>query len=358
MKLKYFLLISLVLVLFLNFLQNREQFFSDNRRVKHLNNLIDEKIKSIIGKYSINTPAHSNKIVDHDIFVQSSSSQTLENTSITYQKSRYYSLIKDKVILTLYYDPMDANSAAFYDDTMVSDEDIAMADKKGVSLETMPKYEQVFKVSDMTIKPWNFFKTLIKNNQNNPYLNNKLLLLEEVKCSVSEMEKCHQVDSKLIDVVSKTKTKIYAKQPPRNENMVDRMPKVILSMYIPISPTENKLIEIEYDGIYSIFNTDNPVNLNEIIKYIASSLDRHLEIKDIDMTITENQDSSKNQIQQKIITHLQHKHGITNFTTLDDKFTKINSEKFMEHPVYLNEFIYKCNQCPQYIKSSTKYDLV
>jgi hypothetical protein len=170
------------------------------------------------------------------------------------------------------------------------------------------------------------------------------------------MEKCHQVDSKLIDVVSETE--IYAKQPPRNENMIDRMPKVILSMYIPVSTTENKLIEIEYDGIYSIFNTDNPVNLNEIIKYIASSLDRHLEIKDIDMTITENQDVNKNQIQQKIITHLQHKHKITDFTTLHDKFTTINSEKYMENPLYLNEFIYKCKYCPQYVKSSIKYDLV
>ena len=158
-------------------------------------------------------------------------------------------------------------------------------------------------MSDGTKKPWNLFKNMIKNNKNdNPYFNHHLIHIEEIKCSSKKMDECHLQESNLdtqsgthsnttateaekVDDSSNTTQNIPAKpkQPPRNPNLVNKLPKIISSFYVPINQNKFEHIIIEYDGDYSLFNISNPLNIYSIMKYMKKTFDKHLEITDVDI---------------------------------------------------------------------------
>ena len=95
MKLKYFLLILLLLVLFLNFMT--QEHFIDT-----LKDQLDQKIDDIISTGNINDPIHQSKILSHS---------TSDNTLT------HYSLKNNKVLLTLFYDKYNEHSLNFYDNS-------------------------------------------------------------------------------------------------------------------------------------------------------------------------------------------------------------------------------------------------
>ena len=355
MEFKYIILILLILILFLNFLQNQDTFFETTSTVR---SLIDNKINSMIGDAHLRTDKHQSKLKTHGDLVKSTVKKNKLNN-----KTFAYSLTRDKILISLFYDPLDKFSRDFYDDTEVTDDNLEKVDSTNI-----------ISISDGTTKPWNLIKKLIKNNNlasnnnKNPYLHQKLIHLEEIPCSYKNMEPCHLKES-ILDSKSAThldspapsdgmSSPIYsALQPPRHPNLVDKLPKIISSFYVPLDSQTSEHIIVEYDGDYTLFNDHNPINIFNIMKYMKTSFDKHLEIKDIYLG-----KELESQGLLKMVHHLQHKHpdkytAITsNYdkTAIMNNFDLLNSKINILHPFYENKFIYKCKFCPQYVKSQKK----
>ncbi len=347
MKLKFVILIILILILFLNYLQNQELFFETTSTVR---SLIENKIDDMIGASHLTEQKHQVKLKSHTNIVDSVKIRTTD-----VNPTSYYSLSRDKILISLFYDPLDKFSRDFYDDTEITHTDFEKL--------AAPAASSIVSISDGSSKPWNILKKKIKENNasdnqdKNPYFSKKLIHIEEIPCSISRMEKCHIKDS-ILDMQSDTHTGApdmsKASQPPRNKNLVNKLPKIISSFYVPVDSENSEHIIVEYDGDYTLFNENNPVNLINIIKYMRDSFDKHLEIKDIDFK----EDIENNEL-RKMVHHLKHKHpdtSLPNFhsSTIKSNFELLNEKKSVLPPIYNNSFIYKCKLCPQYVKSSIK----
>lgn len=348
MAIKFILLISLFLVLILNFLQNYENFTEVGQKFKHLNSLLDDKINNLIGESSLKGEYHESKIKDH---------QTLLDSKITETKTNKYSLTQDKILITLFYDNLDEHSIKFYDDIPISEKTYLDFPSPTTSDSDTSMLSTLFKFSDGSVRPWNIFKEMIKNNQDvNPYLNPKLIHIEEVECSVKEMEKCHTQPAKLEPITNPSPSDLYAEQPVRDKNLVDKLPKILVSIYVPLGEDSYNHIQIEYDGIYSIFNLEKPINLYNIIKFLQETSDRHLEIKDIDTDDEEIKGESE--IVKKMVIHFDKYHNDeTQEKTIAEKtgsYILLNPKKVVAAPLYNDFYLYKCKYCAKYIKSKDK----
>lgn len=243
-----------------------------------------------------------------------------------------------------------------------------------------------------TFKPWNMFKFHYHYlHHNKPYLHKDLIHIEEIFCNKGKMDKCHQKYSSLvpenpenekyniqnlapspttdflIPAISNLgpsdsnkailKERIKAVQPPRNIDLVDKLPKVILSFLKPISKnidtdvsnsspaisTNNEQITVEYDGIYNMNAQYKPITYHNILHFIQESLDKHLEIKEDDTGSTLYTTNDK-------ITYHNKKFG----HTIPIPIKYLNNTKLVEPPLYIDYHIIKCPDCAMYIKTTKK----
>jgi hypothetical protein len=396
MKLKYFLLILLLLVLFLNFMT--QEHFIDT-----LKDQLDQKIDDIISTGNINDPIHQSKIRSHSITPSDSNTLT------------HYSLKNNKVLLTLFYDKYNEHSLNFYDynyktiehnifkldkeiyelqiqlyDLIESstnsqaaveyqsapalapavdeqeapalapavdeqeapalapavDEQEAPALAPAVEYQATPVlYDEITTIKKIIQKKnldrsayiknilpkkntWNFLKHKHVYDNKNPYINQELLILEEVKCDGNEISKCIENPSVILE--KNTLKEIPTEQPPRSETLIDKLPKVILSFLKPIDIIDKNIqyeyIIAEYDGIYSMNEPEKPLAYHNILHFIQETLDKHLEIKK----------EEKKDHEDK-------------FGHTFDK-VPINTIIKAEAPLYLDYNIYKCNECCLYYK--------
>lgn len=364
MEIKIIVLLLLLLCLFLNFLQEKEQFKELKGGHLHIRNVVEEEVDKMIAEAKIKHGS-SNDTTTHDKLVGLKTQiQKVENgIKKTYDRTHKLSLAKDKVLLTLFYDPLDKNSADFYDDTFVSEEEVVIGSTSADS-----NLDEVISISSKDMKPWNKLKLILNKLQDSiPYASQKFLYLEEIKCSAKKMEECHLKDSILVKREAKSDSyrtdtlgrQTLAEPPPRGENLVEKLPKVILSFLKPNGVDINnkekrKHHEIEYEGLYTMYHEKNPININNMLKYIKDTTDRHLEILDIDLE-TEN----KPEVILKMIHHtkMHHPQVITNpadLETINTQFSLLNTQKIVNPPFYNNSFIYKCRHCPMFVKTSVK----
>jgi hypothetical protein len=303
----------------------------------------------MIGATHLTEQKHQTRLKRHTDIVESVKPKVQEATS-------YYSLSRDKILISLFYDPLDKFSRDFYDDTETTHADFETLAESTTS--------SIVSISDGTTKPWNLFKQLINENnkaanqEKNPYLSEKLIHIEEIPCSSSRMEECHLQDSileKNTNPAAPEKSK--ASQPPRSKNLVNKLPKIISSFYVPVDSQNSEHIIVEYDGDYTLFNENNPVNLFNIMKYMRDSFDKHLEIHDIDF-----KEEIENDELRKMVHHLKNKHpeeaaalATYDKTTVIPNFTLLNEKRSVLPPIFNNSYIYKCKLCPQYVKSSIKF---
>ena len=318
---------------------------------------MEEEIDKMIAEAAIKHGSSAETTKHNDLIGFTTKIEKVEMNKKTYDKTHNLSLVKDKVLLTLFYDPLDKNSADFYDDTFVSEKEVVT----GISSANL---EEVVSISSKDMKPWNKLKLILNTLQDNiPYAHREFLYLEEIKCSAKKMEECHLKDSILVKREAKSDSyrtdtlgrQTLAEPPPRGENLVEKLPKVILSFLKPNGVDINnkekrKHHEIEYEGLYTMYHEKNPININNMLKYIKDTTDRHLEILDIDLE-TEN----KPEVFLKMIHHtkMHHPQVITNpadLETINTQFSPLNTQKIVNPPFYNNSFIYKCRHCPMFRK--------
>ena len=367
MEIKIIVLLLLLLCLFLNFLQGKEQFKELKGGHLHIRNVVEEEIDTMIAEAAVKHGASEDTTTHDDLIGLKTRIEKVENgITKNYDKTHNLSLAKDKVLLTLFYDPLDKNSADFYDDTFVSEEEVVKGSTSADS-----NLDEVISISSKDMKPWNKLKQILNILQDDiPYASQKFLYLEEIKCSAKKMEECHLKDSILVqrEIDSPTHTlgpQTLAEPPPRGENLVDKLPKVIFSFLKPNGLDENSLevrqhFEIEYDGLYTMFQDNNPISMYNMIKYMRDTVDKNLEILDIDLdTPGETKDVLK------MIHHYKTHHNdtliwsdIANEKTKiieqrdEPKFILLNNNKVMMPPLFNNKFIYKCRHCPMFVKTS------
>ena len=222
---------------------------------------------------------------------------------------------------------------------------------------------------------WNQIK-LLYETESFPYLNHKLLTLEEIYCQDGKMPTCisneittfkkdpkyykeiyeagtpsgSPTDSpKLLDekiVIDNMKTRQF----PRNDDLVDKLPKVIFTYQKYeydglIDGVNTKLIE--YDGIYNINNQFIKKGRNNILKFLVDMMEENLEIKqggDKEGKIHFHNDTINN-----IINNVENKEEIHEF---NNKIKNEGMEDIKTNPNFdLNfDHLLKCNKCSEFIK--------
>jgi hypothetical protein len=221
---------------------------------------------------------------------------------------------------------------------------------------------------------WNQIK-LLYETEDFPYLNHKLLTLEEIYCQDGEMPTCisneitafkkdkeyykelYEVETpsssptdspELLEeeiVIDFTKTRQF----PRNDDLVDKLPKVIFTYQKYeydglIDGVNTKLIE--YDGIYNINNEFVKKGRNNILKFLVDMMEENLEIKqggDKDGKIYFHNDNINNIIENKEKEEHKFSNIITNNITEDIKM----------NPNFDLDFnsLNKCDKCSEFIKN-------
>jgi hypothetical protein len=242
---------------------------------------------------------------------------------------------------------------------------------------------------------WNQIK-LLYETESFPYLNHKMITLEEIYCQDGKMPTCisneimafkkdpkyykdiyeagvvdeeaeegeteegeegevlkEEVidENELLDeeiVIDFTKTRQF----PRNEELVDKLPKVIFTYQKYeydglIDGVNTKLIE--YDGIYNINNQFIKKGRNNILKFLVDMMEENLEIKqggDKEGKIHFHNDNINN-----IISNVENKEEeIHEFS--DNKIENTVMEDIKTNPNFDLNFdsLIKCNKCSEFIK--------
>jgi hypothetical protein len=225
---------------------------------------------------------------------------------------------------------------------------------------------------------WNQIK-LLYETENFPYLNHKLLTLEEIYCQDGEMPTCisneittfkkdteyykelyeagtpsdSPIDSpELLDeeiVIDFTKTRQF----PRNEELVDKLPKVIFTYqkyeYDGLVDGVNTKL-IEYDGIYNINNQFIKKGRNNILKFLVDMMEEKLEIKqggDQEGKIHFHTNNINN-----IINNVENKEEEIHEFNDSNKIENIVMEDIKTNPNFVLNFdsLIKCNKCSEFIK--------
>lgn len=145
---------------------------------------------------------------------------------------------------------------------------------------------------------WNQIKTLYYNYENGfPFLHPDILTLEEVLCYDGKMPECvekeiitfkepededgeEDEEDKVISRMEVDLTKII--QFPRDENLVDKLPKVIFTYQIYDKEGEYNGIKtktVEYDGIYNLNNENVKLGRDNLLKFLEFIMRDRLELK-------------------------------------------------------------------------------
>jgi len=223
---------------------------------------------------------------------------------------------------------------------------------------------------------WNQIK-LLYETESFPYLNHKLLTLEEIYCQDGKMPTCisneitafkknteelykegtlsgSPTDSpKLLDeeiVIDTIKTRQF----PRNEELVDKLPKVIFTYQKYeyeglIDGVNTKLIE--YDGIYNINNQFIKKGRNNILKFLVDMMEENLEIKQGGNK--EGKTHFHNDTINNIISNVENKEEeIHEFNNKNKIIKNEGMEDIKTNPNFDLNFdsLIKCNKCSEFIK--------
>ena len=225
---------------------------------------------------------------------------------------------------------------------------------------------------------WNQIK-LLYETESFPYLNHKLLTLEEIYCQDGKMPTCisneitafkkdpkyykelykegtpsgsHTDSPKLLDeeiVIDFTKTRQF----PRNEDLVDKLPKVIFTYQKYeydglIDGVNTKLIE--YDGIYNINNQFIKKGRNNILKFLVDMMEENLEIKQGGNK--EGKIHFHNDTINNINNYVENKEEEIHEFNNKNKIKNIVMEDIKTNPNFdLNfDYLIKCNKCSEFIK--------
>ena len=223
---------------------------------------------------------------------------------------------------------------------------------------------------------WNQIK-LLYETEHFPYLNHKLLTLEEIYCQDGKMPTCisneittfkkttkyyeelykegtlsgSPTDSpKLLDeeiVIDTIKTRQF----PRNEELVDKLPKVIFTYQKYeyeglIDGVNTKLIE--YDGIYNINNQFIKKGRNNILKFLVDMMEENLEIKQGGNK--EGKIHFHNDTINNIISNVENKEE--EIHEFNNTIKNEGMEDIKTNPNFDLNFdsLIKCNKCSEFIK--------
>ena len=225
---------------------------------------------------------------------------------------------------------------------------------------------------------WNQIK-LLYETEHFPYLNNKLLTLEEIYCQDGKMPTCISNEITTFKKTTKYDEELYkegtlsgsptdspklldeeividtikTRQFPRNEELVDKLPKVIFTYqkyeYDGIVDGVNTKL-IEYDGIYNINNQFIKKGRNNILKFLVDMMDENLEIKqggDKEGKIHFHNDTINN-----IISNVENKEEEIHEFNNKNKIKNEGMEDIKTNPNFdLNfDYLIKCNKCSEFIK--------
>ena len=392
MKTKFIILILLIIFLKIN-LYLQENFYSQNTLPK--NKILNQQnISRILNEMD-------KQILEKD---KSNLVNLLElSNSTNYHTYNSFSLKKNKILLTLYYDSSDKNSFYFYEDKNSKIDKYIIEESKylyQISSDTAvfnDKFEKFFNLIKnemhnrtnnkiLNNKTWN----MLKNNflsQLNIYLNKNMCLIEEVECNIVDdipntsliidnaIQPTTQPPNKLqntekitietfikanniIGVINTINSKFSsefhivnydnAKTIQKSNNFINKLPMVTLSFVKPtveinneIPYIHNEILDIKYDGIYSMNNFNKPVGFNNLLNFIQENVDKYLEIKeDMNGGIINNTETKK-------IYHIDtfHSDKIVSGSTLDYEthydIIEIPESSFK---------VYKCKYCSMFIK--------
>ena len=218
MEVKLLLILLLVLVLLLNFYTS-ENFFNDHRSDDQ--NPIAKHIGEELGRMMDNKNYFDvSEYIDIKI--------TNQNDRDWYLERGNFSLPKNKILITLFYDPNDRFSRMFYDDTEKIYEDYMLEQKK----DDMKKKDE-----KKNKKIWNRIKdyyagidtdtdiSLIKDD----------FIIEEVKMDKGQMNSFNEIESRVIEYVKPTEILKMA-----DYNEIQKYPRITQSLVKSLEPTTFK----------------------------------------------------------------------------------------------------------------------
>ena len=321
MNLKVFLIILLILIFFIHYLSFRENSISLN---ENLIKFIQEKTNEY----------------DHDKL----KSKHSEITDLKYKyKNKDIGLPKDKVLLTLFYEPFGEHSSLFYDNS---------GEALGPAITSEETVFSVIKenVKDSDTHVWNKIKYDVFKQGQQLYFDSRIMSLEEVKC---DKRICYDKFGYILKEPSSISgnefeiEKYKKTQAIRDDKLVDKLPKIILTfiryddsvkdeLFEEKSEIVQEVIMVEYNGVYSLNNKYYPIAYNNILNFVQETMDKYLEIKYDDDSVDLIDTDSK-------IAYHNEKTGHT-----IDKSIIIN--KVVTKPYHYNYSLIKCPDCPMYIK--------
>ena len=180
------------------------------------------------------------------------------------------------------------------------------------------------------------------------YLHKNFFEISEVLCDVYHMDKCHIRTSDLYQGVDSVKETDEAKkenigtyltknQPYRDDKLVDKLPKVILSFVTPFENEFKKHI-YEYNGMYNYNDKFDNTSRDNILMFLQETIDKELVIgeylEDIEAEVSEPCFSRKDKDEDKTITT--HEWS--------------ESHEYNQRPFYYDYKLYKCKHCCYFLK--------
>lgn len=190
---------------------------------------------------------------------------------------------------------------------------------------------------------WNQIKQIHKYG-GDLYLHKKFIEISEVLCDVNNMDKCHLNTSDFFkpsdDIGNKESYSntenigIYytKRQPYRDDKLVDKLPKVILSFITPDENNENKLKHhiYEYNGIYNYNNKFDTTSRDNILTFLQDTIDKELVIGEHDKNLN--------------------KQIVSRPCFPDKEHNWSESNEWNKRPFFYGYKLYKCINCCYFLK--------
>lgn len=196
---------------------------------------------------------------------------------------------------------------------------------------------------------WNQIRQIHKY-KGDLYLHNKFVEISEVLCDVYHMDKCHIKTSDLyqgVDSVKETDeakkenigTYLTKKQPHRDDKLVDKLPKVILSFVTPFENEFKKHI-YEYNGMYNYNDKFDNTSRDNILMFLQETIDKELVIGEYDKEL-----KNKTKVSEPCFSR---KDKDEDKTITTHEWSE--SHEYNQRPFYYDYKLYKCKHCCYFLK--------
>ena len=203
-------------------------------------------------------------------------------------KKIYYTLRLEKPTLTLFYDPNNQYSRAFYNplsEAFYNPLSEPISDEPNPSNPNEPNPSPSYEPNpDET---WNQIKNLYAAETKHPLLNSNFMNIEEIECSRDNISSC--IDNCISQYSSNCgRIKYFSgqntdtlRQPLRELDLVDKLPFVILSYMKYDEDGKLSTYINKYDGLYNYNDRYMPVSYNNLIDFINKVCLDNLKIPNI-----------------------------------------------------------------------------